>query len=214
MLITLNEDNSYKKVRWISFRKFALDNSLELLEVNNMKDVEEYIKLNDIKYDIFFEVGWSYLIPKTIFSIASLGAYGFHPSLLPQGKGTGLIGGVINGYDKWGASLFKLEEDFDNGEVVGHAHFTININDDIKTLYDKAEDSYISLFHNLIQPILDKKIVQIENKMIESRYPRRVPDDGEINWSRSNTSLKLYNFIRAQSHPYPGAFTHLNNKKL
>ena len=41
-------------------------------------------------------------------------------------------------------------------------------------------------------------------------WPQRNPDDGEINWSL--TSRQIYNFIRAQTRPYPGAFTHYEGK--
>jgi methionyl-tRNA formyltransferase len=43
--------------------------------------------------------------------------------------------------------------------------------------------------------------------------PQRKPEDGIIDW-HSMSALKLYNWIRAQSHPYPGAFTYLGNNKV
>ena len=36
--------------------------------------------------------------------------------------------------------------------------------------------------------------------------------DGKIDWSKS--AEKVYNFIRAQSNPYPGAFSYLLVEKL
>ena len=43
-------------------------------------------------------------------------------------------------------------------------------------------------------------------------YPQRSPEDGLIDWNWD--SLRIKNFIRAQSKPYPGAFTIINNKKV
>ena len=42
--------------------------------------------------------------------------------------------------------------------------------------------------------------------------PQRAPSDGLIDWSRP--SLDVYNFIRAQTRPYPGAFTFLGPDKV
>src|SRR5207244_3974947 len=40
----------------------------------------------------------------------------------------------------------------------------------------------------------------------------RRPEDGRIDWNRS--AVEVCNFIRAQTRPYPGAFTHLPPSKL
>ena len=41
---------------------------------------------------------------------------------------------------------------------------------------------------------------------------RRRPKDGLIDWSK--TSLECHNWIRALTHPYPGAFTYWNHKMV
>ena len=42
--------------------------------------------------------------------------------------------------------------------------------------------------------------------------PQRAPEDGEINWDWS--SKRIYDFIRAQTRPYPGAFTFVNKENI
>jgi len=42
-------------------------------------------------------------------------------------------------------------------------------------------------------------------------YPQRKPDDGELDLTKS--AEELYNFIRAQSSPYPGAFIRTKDGK-
>jgi methionyl-tRNA formyltransferase len=41
--------------------------------------------------------------------------------------------------------------------------------------------------------------------------PRR-PEDGRISWNQP--ASEIYNFIRAQTRPYPGAFTHLDEGRV
>jgi methionyl-tRNA formyltransferase len=43
-------------------------------------------------------------------------------------------------------------------------------------------------------------------------YPKRTPEDGRIDWSK--TVFELYNFIRALTKPYPGAFTYIDERKI
>jgi len=47
---------------------------------------------------------------------------------------------------------------------------------------------------------------------LASKFGGRGPQDGRINWESS--ALAAYNLIRAVTHPYPGAFTVLDGKKL
>jgi methionyl-tRNA formyltransferase len=43
-------------------------------------------------------------------------------------------------------------------------------------------------------------------------YPQRSPRDGEIDWS--NKAAQIYNFIRAQTLPYPCAFSIINDEQI
>jgi methionyl-tRNA formyltransferase len=54
------------------------------------------------------------------------------------------------------------------------------------------------------------KVMQDHSKA--TLYPRRAPEDGLIDWTWN--SIKIVNFIRAQTKPYPGAYTFINGKKV
>jgi methionyl-tRNA formyltransferase len=41
--------------------------------------------------------------------------------------------------------------------------------------------------------------------------PRRRPEDGVIDWSR--TTKQLHDWVRALTHPYPGAFTTVSGRR-
>jgi methionyl-tRNA formyltransferase len=42
--------------------------------------------------------------------------------------------------------------------------------------------------------------------------PKRRPEDGLIDWNRPVS--RIYNWIRALTRPYPGAFTYLDGRKI
>src|SRR5262249_38946122 len=43
-------------------------------------------------------------------------------------------------------------------------------------------------------------------------YPKRTAEDGLISWDRPTE--QIYNLVRAVTHPFPGAFTHLGERRL
>ena len=45
-----------------------------------------------------------------------------------------------------------------------------------------------------------------------SWFQKRTPEDGKIDWHQSASTVM--NFIRAQTHPYPGAYTYLRGTKI
>lgn len=61
--------------------------------------------------------------------------------------------------------------------------------------------------------IIDGAIDSSEQQHELATYcAQRLPDDGNIDWSKP--SRDVYNFIRAQSDPYPGAFTYFRGQKM
>jgi methionyl-tRNA formyltransferase len=45
-----------------------------------------------------------------------------------------------------------------------------------------------------------------------SYYPKREPEDGGIDWTRS--ARAVHNFVRAETRPFPGAFTFADERKI
>jgi methionyl-tRNA formyltransferase len=179
------------------------------------KGMKDPILLDEIKSwqaDIFLVVGWYHLIPKSWLYLAPV--YGLHASLLPDySGGAPLVWAIINGEKKTGITLFKFDTGVDDGPIVDQAETEINDDDDIASLYSRIEELGLNLIIKNI-PLIAKgetnlKIQKERNRRI---FPQRRPEDGLIDWKKSANDL--YNFIRAQTRPYPGAFTYFNGKVL
>ena len=48
--------------------------------------------------------------------------------------------------------------------------------------------------------------------MVIKLFGKRTPEDGRINWNWQKERIR--NWVRAQSYPYPGAFSFFNNNKI
>lgn len=66
---------------------------------------------------------------------------------------------------------------------------------------------------NFCIDILSEKSHPEKQRLGEISYgAKRTPEGGIIDWSKNANDI--YNFIRAQSRPYSGAFTYYRNEKI
>ena len=178
------------------------------------KDDSWHNKIKNLNPEVIFVIGWSFIIPQEIISAAKHGAIGQHPTLLPKHRGNAPIPWtLINGLTRTGVSLFYLTDEADAGDIVAQSEIEVLFEDDAASLYNKMIETTKKLFVET----LDK----IENNSLEpwaqdaekaSKWPKRKPEDGIIDWDVA--SINIYNWIRGLTHPYPGAFTFLENKKI
>ncbi len=178
----------------------------------NMQEPELMAHLSVCKPDIILVVGWYHMVPRSI--IETVPTYGMHASLLPDySGGAPLVWAIINGEKETGITLFQFADGVDNGPVLGQLKTPIGNADTIKTLYDRIEDLGLELLRAqlpLLQQGTAKLTVQDESK--RRLFPQRKPEDGRIDWNKPADAV--YDFIRAQTRPYPGAFTMIGEDKL
>jgi methionyl-tRNA formyltransferase len=177
-----------------------------------MNDPELFITANNWRPDCFIVVGWYHMVPASWRKIAP--AYGLHASLLPDySGGAPLVWAMINGERRTGVTLFQFDDGVDSGPVIGSLATDIKSDDTIATLYARIEKLGLQLLVNnlpLIAMGAETITHQDENK--RRIFPQRSPDDGGIDWNWS--AQRILNFVRAQTRPYPGAYTKLDGCRL
>ena len=106
--------------------------------------------------------------------------------------------------------IWKVEIVFeaDAGDIIAQKAFPILLNDDCDTVYKKSARAGAELISEFLPKISAGCAPRTHNPSKSyPAYPKRTPDDGEIDFQRS--AIDVYNFIRALTKPYPGAFTYL-----
>jgi len=176
-----------------------------------MKDNMETII--SLRPDVILALGWYYMVTSKIRNLAKYRAWGIHASLLPKyAGGAPLVWAMINGEKESGVSLFRLDDGVDDGDIIAQKKFEIADSDSIKQVYDKATKCSIEMLDRILKNPDKIKFKPQDKEQIEI-YPQRKPDDGVIDFKWD--SQRIYNFIRAQSSPYPGAFIKtVDGKKL
>lgn len=202
-----------KNVTYADFHSFERQYQIPVIEVkDNMKSYQEKIK--QFNPDFLLVIGWYYMIPKGIRELSPKGCTGFHSSLLPKYRGGApLVWAIINGEKETGVTFFYMDEGIDSGDIIAQKKFPIEDNDTIKNAIDKSYNCIIEILDEYLPKIEAGNAQRIKQDESQATFvPQRKPEDGEIDWSWN--AKRIRNFIRAQTKPYPGAFTIINGKKL
>ncbi len=165
--------------------------------------------------DLVLALGWYFVVPRSVRETIPLGCVGIHASLLPQYRGGAPIPwAIIRGETRTGVTLFYLEDRIDCGDVIAQAAFSIREEDTCATLYEKATRTSVALLHQYLPRIANRTAPRIpQDERQASCYPQRTPEDGRLDWTRLSTQ-QAYNWIRALTRPYPGAFTYYGREKV
>lgn len=164
------------------------------------------------KPDLFIVAGWYHMVGKKWRDLAP--AYGLHASLLPDySGGAPLVWAIINGERETGITMFEFDEGVDSGRILGQKRTSIHDDDTIKTVYARIEDLGLDLLSDVLPKIANGSASFTTQDASKRRLvPQRKPEDGLIDWNQD--AATIYNFVRAQTKPYPGAFFMNDGKKI
>lgn len=211
--ISYSPDKPVKNVLYKDFGVLGKEYNIPTFKINS--NLKTYFKeFEDLNVDFIIAIGWYYIIPNSFISITPKGAAGIHGSLLPKYRGNSpLVWAIINGEKETGVSFFYFTKGVDEGDIIGQQKIPIRDEDNIQSLLQKVEIASVELLLNEVPKIaLNTSIPQKQNHYEATYFPARSPEDGLIDWSWD--SKKINNFIRAQTKPYPGAFTIIEGKKV
>jgi len=179
----------------------------------NVNDSKWASMIREIGPDIIFSFYYRKMIPGAILDIPRIGAFNLHGSLLPRYRGRCPVNWVmIAGEEETGVTLHDMIEKPDAGDVVAQKKVAIAFEDDVLSVYIKMVKAARELMRDILPNLAAGTFTRIPQSGIPSYFGGRKPEDGIIDWGKD--ALSIYNLTRAVTHPYPGAFTYLDGKKL
>jgi methionyl-tRNA formyltransferase len=164
--------------------------------------------------DFIFSFYFRYMIPEDVLRLAPRGALNLHGSLLPRYRGRAPVNWVlVNGETETGVSLHHMVAKPDAGDLVGQERVEIAFDDTARTLYAKLERAAVSLLDRTLPLLREGRAPSVRMNLAQGSYfGGRTPEDGRFRWEWP--ALRIYNLVRAVTHPYPGAFAICKGKKL
>ena len=173
---------------------------------------KEFVK--DKEIDILVSVNYLFIIEEDLISLPKRLAFNIHGSLLPKYRGrTPHVWAIINNEKETGITAHVIDDGCDTGDVLEQI---------VIPIAENATGADVLLSFGEHYPILiDTVLAKIENNTLSIKpqqhalatvFGKRTPDDGTINWDWQKE--RIYNWVRAQAYPYPGAFSFYNNEKI
>jgi len=198
-----------------AFDDVAARLGVELLPTPDVNDPATVEAVASWRPDLIFVVGWSQLVRAPFIETAARGVYGMHPTLLPAHRGRAPIPwAIIHGLSLTGVTLFQIvDPTADSGPIVGQVEVPIAADETASTLYDRLNDAHLELVRRFVPALLDGTAPHHpQDVRRSSAWPRRTPADGIVDWTTRPAFLDAW--VRAQTRPYPGAFTFAGDERL
>ncbi len=195
-----------QKVIFSSVKKYALQQNLEILQPDNLKDPNFINQLQKWNSDVQVVVAFR-MLPKQVWQLASKGTFNLHASLLPKYRGAAPINwAIMNGEKESGVSTFFIDEKIDTGNIIFQQKVKIEEHENAGSLHNKLMHSGAQLISKTIDAINNNTAPNIEQKGESSQAPKIFKSDCRINWN--NDPKKIVQKILGLS-PYPASWTTL-----
>ncbi len=203
-----------KQANFVPVSELVAGTACELHETTDINSTETVEWLEAVDPDLCLCGGWSQIIDKRVLDIPDRGFLGFHSSRLPEGRGGAPVNwSLIDGADEVWISLFYYEPGVDAGDVLAQGSVPVEQRDDIATVFDALATEACRLTAAMRSDLeTDTAEADPQSVSAATYRPRRQPQDGLIDWHREATAQ--YDWIRAQTDPYPGAYSFYQGTKL
>jgi len=158
--------------------------------------------------------GWYSMISTQARALARRGFIGVHNSLLPRYRGAApLVWALMHGENEVGLSMYTLTDGMDDGDVWAQTSTAVASDEYIGTVLERLEDACEVMIRDVYPRILDGRVTPVPQDDAMATYGTiRTPAHGRLDWGDAADAIDRA--IRAQSRPYPGAFTTYEGRRL
>lgn len=222
--------SSRLRVLVCGYRRWALDTFTQLLEQRNESPKNSNLSNSDIflvqdgaafetlatsnvVWDIIVLVGWSWKVQVDIVNKTLV--IGMHPSELPKyAGGSPIQNQILDGLDSSVATMFRLTENFDEGDILLQEPYSLK--DSLDNVFKELTRVSVSMIVKTINNHPNHEM--IPQKSISGGFSRKrlKPEDSKL--THESLSMKsarqLYDFIRCRTDPYPNVFLEDETGKL
>ena len=211
--VITHEDDQQENIWFDSVAELAANHNIPVYAPQDINHPLWVKRLRELEPEIIFSFYYRNLISREILDLAPAGGLNLHGSLLPCYRGRCPVNWVlVNGETETGVTLHQMTEKPDAGAIAGQKKVVIEDRDTALSLHHKMTETAAQLLNEVLPGIKSGKLETIpQDNTFASYFGGRGPADGEIDWQLPAT--RIHNLVRAVTRPYPGAFSHLGNRK-
>ena len=207
-------DDPRENIWFSSVRELAFKHYLPVYQPEDANDPAFVAAMAKLQPDFLFSCYYRHMLKKPLLDLPRLGALNLHGSLLPRYRGRCPVNWVlVHGETETGVTLHYMEEKPDKGDIVAQKRVPITPEDTALTLFARMTAAAGELMREIYPSLRAGQAPKIpQDQSHASYFGGRGPQDGRIDWQKG--AQEIYNLVRAVTHPYPGAFTALQGRKL
>jgi methionyl-tRNA formyltransferase len=209
-------DHAYEKIWDDSVAELAEKNDVPFLLRNRPDDPELLDQLRDARPDIIVANNWRTWLPPELFDLPPHGTLNIHDSLLPSYAGfSPIIWALINGEARVGVTAHRMNGELDAGEILMQRSVAVGPADTATDLFHRTVDLIAPIVReslDLIASGRDAGQWQPQDRSRASFFHKRSLEDSRIDWSWP--AERLERLVRAQSDPYPNAYTFHRGRRI
>ena len=171
-------------------------------------------RVRRLEPDLLFSFYYRQLLGPALLAVPRLAAVNLHGSLLPKYRGRAPINwALIHGETLTGVTLHHMDERADHGDIIAQRAVPIAVEDTALSLSRKVTEAARSVVRDTYPSLVAGQAPRIpQDHAAATVFGRRRPEDGLIDWRVS--AWPIYNLVRAVTHPFPGAFTWWNGRRV
>lgn len=176
---------------------------------------EEFVAwVRSLRPRLNVSMSYDQILRRPMLAVAPLGFINCHAGKLPFYRGRSVVNwALINGEEEIGLTVHYVDEGIDTGDILLQRALPLQWEDDYGSVLAKLEDAFPSLLAEALRRIESGDAERRPQSHLEGTYfSARVPGDEWLDWGES--SLRVYNKIRAITRPGPGARTWVAGREL
>ncbi len=203
-----------KRLRASPVKQLALENKLDVLQPQSLKDPGWQEKLAELQPDLMVVVAYGLMIPASLLALPPHGCWNIHASLLPRWRGAAPIQRAIEAGDgQTGVCIMQMEVTLDTGPVYQCLTTPVGSQDTAASLHDRLADlgarALTDCIRMLIKGELPQAAVQDESKAVYAHKLSKA--EAELDWNQPADVLQR----RVQAfNPWPVAWCEIDGQRL
>jgi methionyl-tRNA formyltransferase len=206
-------EHAYEKIWSDSVADLATAHGIPV-ELRNRPDDSLIRRLKEVDPDLIVANNWRTWLPPEVFALPRHGTLNVHDSLLPAYAGfSPIIWALINGEPEVGVTAHLMNEDLDAGDIVTQRATPVGPTDTATDLFHRTVDLIPPVVTDALSRIASGEVTPIpQDRTKASFFHKRSIEDSRIDWTWPAEVLER--LVRAQSDPYPNAFTYHNGTRV
>jgi methionyl-tRNA formyltransferase len=212
-MVFTHEDSPTEEIWFSSVRELTEKHQIPW-RTTDINAPDNIALLREIAPGFIFSFYYRNMLRQEVLDIPGNGALNLHGSLLPRYRGRVPVNwAIINGEKETGATLHYMVEKPDAGDVVDQEKVPILFTDTALDLFNNVTEAAVKVIGRSWPLLAAGKAPRIPLDLAAGSYfGGRRPADGLIDWTKH--AVRIYNLVRGVTHPYPGAFTFLEGRKV